>query len=101
VNSLLRSSAAVLAASLALAGCAALETKQETIDQTNGSRVGPEQAPFRSITGFSSALRCMDNLLVENGVRDVSTLIEELTDNTKKVNAGTRDMLLGADAQAL
>jgi hypothetical protein len=29
-------------------------------------------------------------------VRDVSTLIEELTDNTKKVNAGTRDMLITA-----
>jgi len=41
MRTLLRSSAAALAASIALAGCAALETKQETIDQTNGSRVGP------------------------------------------------------------
>ncbi|HWJ01134.1 MAG TPA: DUF4384 domain-containing protein [Burkholderiales bacterium] len=96
MRTLLRSSAAALAASIALAGCAALETKQETIDQTNGSRVGPEQAPFRSITGFSSALRCMDSLMIDYGVRDVSTLVEELTDNTKKVNAGTRDMLITA-----
>jgi hypothetical protein len=96
VNTLLRSSAAVLAASMALAGCAALETKQETVEQTNGSRVGPEEAPFRSITGFSSALRCMDSLMIDYGVRDVSTLVEELTDNTKKVNAGTRDMLITA-----
>jgi hypothetical protein len=88
--------AAALTASIALAGCAALETKQETIDQTNSSRVGPEQVPFRSITGFSTALRCMDNLMIDYGVRDVSTLVEELTDNTKKVNAGTRDMLITA-----
>jgi hypothetical protein len=87
---------ALLAASIALAGCAALETKQETIDKTNDSRVGPEQVPFRSITGFSTALRCMDNLMIDYGVRDVTTLVEELTDNTKKVNAGTRDMLITA-----
>ena len=93
----LRSAAAALVTgSIVLAGCGALETKQETIDQTNDSRVGPEQAPFRSITGFSSALRCMDNLMIDYGVRDVTTLVEELTDNTKKVNAGTRDMLITA-----
>jgi hypothetical protein len=96
ISTLRRATAAVLAASLALAGCSTLETKRETVDQTNATRIGPEQAPFRSITGFSGALRCMDNMLIDYGVRDVSMLVEELSDNTKKINAGTRDMLITA-----
>ncbi|HEV8311885.1 MAG TPA: peptidoglycan-binding domain-containing protein, partial [Burkholderiaceae bacterium] len=80
----------------AVAGCSTLEVKQETIEQTDAMRVGPERAPFRSITGFSSALRCMDNLFIEYGVRDLSMLVEDITDQTKKVNAGTRDMLITA-----
>ena len=88
--------AAVLAAGVALGGCSTLETRQETVDKTNAMRVAPQQAPFRSITGFSGALRCMDNLMIDYGVRDVSMLVEEVTDNTKKINAGTRDMLITA-----
>ena len=96
IPTLRKAVAAMVAASIALAGCSALDTKQETVDQTNTMRVGPEQAPFRSITGFSGSLRCMDNLMIDYGVRDVSMLVEELTDNTKKINAGTRDMLITA-----
>ena len=96
ISTLRKAVAAVVAATIALAGCSTLETKQETIDKTNAARVGPEQTPFRSITGFSSALRCMDNMMIDYGVRDVSMLVEELTDNTKKINAGTRDMLITA-----
>ncbi|MFL6661649.1 MAG: hypothetical protein ACJ8G7_05675, partial [Rhizobacter sp.] len=76
--------AAVLAAGVALGGCSTLETRQDTVDKTNAMRVAPQQAPFRSITGFSGALRCMDNLMIDYGVRDVSMLVEEVTDNTKK-----------------
>ena len=96
IATLRAAAAAVLAAGIALAGCSALETQQETVVQTNETRVGPEQVPFRSITGFSGALRCMDNMLIDYGVRDISMLVEELTDNTKKINAGTRDMLITA-----
>jgi hypothetical protein len=35
-------------------------------------------------------------MMIDYGVRDVSMLVEELTDNTKKINAGTRDMLITA-----
>jgi hypothetical protein len=38
----------------------------------------------------------MDNLMIDYGVRDVSTLVEDILDQTKKVNAGTRDMLITA-----
>lgn len=84
------------AAAAMLAGCSALEVQKETIEKTNAARIGPEQAPFRSITGFSGALRCMDNMFIDYGVRDVSMLVEDILDQTKKVNAGTRDMLITA-----
>lgn len=78
------------------AGCTTMEVKQQTIEQTRAVQKGPERAPFRTITGFSGALRCMDNLLIDYGVRDVSTLVEDIPDQTRKVNAGTRDMLISA-----
>ena len=77
-----------------LAGCSALEVQKPTIEQTQAARIGPQEAPFRTITGFSSALRCMDNMFIDYGVRDVSMLVEDILDQTKKVNAGTRDMLI-------
>jgi hypothetical protein len=95
--SILRRLGLPLAIATALAGCGAtMEVKQKAVEQTNAVKRGPEQAPFRSITGFSSALRCMDNLMIDYGVRDVSMLVEDILDQTKKVNAGTRDMLITA-----
>lgn len=85
-----------LTALAALAGCQTLEVKQPTIEQTAEIRVGPEQRPQRSITGFSPALRCMDTLMLDYGVHDVTMLTEEINDETKKLNAGTRDMLISA-----
>ena len=87
---------ALSAALAALAGCQTLEVKQPTIDQTNEIRKGPEDRPQRSITGFSHALRCMDTLLLDYGVRDITMLTEEISDETKKLNAGTRDMLISS-----
>src|SRR5262245_11706470 len=92
----LRRLAMPLVIALSLAACSALEVKQETIDQTATVAKGPELPPFRAISGFSAGLRCMDSLLIDYGVRDVSMLVEELSDNTKKINAGTRDMLISA-----
>lgn len=96
IVSTLRRLAIPLAAAAALAACSTLDVKQPTVQQTEAARVGPEGAPFRSITGFSGALRCMDNQMIDYGVRDVSMLVEEILDQTKKVNAGTRDMLITA-----
>ena len=81
---------------IGLAACSTIEAKKDTVEQTAAARIGPELPPFRSITGFSGALRCMDNLMIDYGVRDVSMLVEEIGDQTKKINAGTRDMLITA-----
>ncbi|MEO8247780.1 MAG: DUF4384 domain-containing protein [Burkholderiales bacterium] len=85
-----------LLVAVALAGCSALEVEKETVEKTDAARVGPDQTPFRAITGFTDGLRCMDNMMIEYGVRDISMLVEEILDQTKKVNAGTRDMLITA-----
>lgn len=80
----------------ALAGCSAVEIKKDAETRAQQVKKGPEAAPFQSITSFSSALRCMDNMMIDYGVRDVSMLVEDILDQTKKVNAGTRDMLISA-----
>lgn len=85
-----------LAVSLMLVGCSALDVKTDTVELTEAIRKGPESTPRRSITGFSDALRCMDTTLANYGVRDVSVLVEDILDQTKKVNAGTKDMLISA-----
>ncbi|NVN99800.1 MAG: DUF4384 domain-containing protein [Geobacteraceae bacterium] len=38
----------------------------------------------------------MDRLFIENGIKDLVVLAEDLHDNTKKMNVGARDMLMSA-----
>ncbi|HEX6018749.1 MAG TPA: DUF4384 domain-containing protein [Burkholderiaceae bacterium] len=79
--------AAVLGACLLTAACAA---------------TGPTQAagPLASApptSSFGPALRCMDTLLLDHGVRDLSVTVEDLTDpSQRKAQVGTRDMLITA-----
>ena len=95
--SMLKRLSLVIAVAGSLAGCASqLDVTKKTVDETQVIKQGTQASPFRSITGFSSSLRCMDNLMIDYGVRDVSMLVEDILDQTKKVNAGTRDMLISA-----
>lgn len=89
---------ALLAAAFAaaLSACAAIDTKQNVRDAALDLKKGPETAPYRSITNFSEGLRCMDNQLLDYGVRDVSVIVEDIVDETKKVNAGTKEMLISS-----
>src|SRR5687768_4133307 len=81
---------------LALAGCASLDTERVVREKIQTAKTGPQTAPYRSITNFSNGLRCMDSLMLEYGVRDVAVIVEDLADQTKKINAGTKDMLISA-----
>ncbi len=78
------------------AGCATVNPKEQVAQETQAMRKGPESVPQHNITGFSDALRCMDSTFITYGVRNVSVLVEDITDQTKKVNAGTKDMLISA-----
>lgn len=89
-------SAALLALVALVSGCSSLDVKKTTTTQTEAARKGPESRPVRSLTGFSEALACMDRTFIDYGIRDVSVLVEDIADQTKKVNAGTKDMLISA-----
>lgn len=92
---LLRRAALMLAAA-SLAGCASLDPHKAVAEQAEQVRKGPQTVPYRSITNFSAGLRCMDNLMLDFGTHDVAAIVEDLADQTKKVNAGTKDMLISA-----
>jgi Domain of unknown function (DUF4384) len=98
----LRTAARAFAAAVAFmgAGCSHLNPRPELADRQAEARLGPQQPPGRAITGFTDSLRCTDELLLFHGVRDVSVMVEDLADNTKKLSAGTRDMLISAVSEA-
>ena len=85
----------VVAAALLLAACGG-GVKEEAAQKTYQAARGPAAPVQRNITNFDDALYCMDQLLIDNGVHDVVVLTEDLTDNTKKVSVGARDMLISA-----
>lgn len=91
-----RLSLSTIALAAALGGCASLDTHQKVAEQAQALKTGPQSTPYKSITNFASGLRCMDNLMLDYGVRDVAVIVEDLADQTKKVNAGTKDMLISA-----
>lgn len=87
--------AGVAVATLTLYGCVSSgPLRNEAMQITKEVAKGPAEAPFRAVTNFSNAVRCMDGLLQTYGIRDISILVEDLDDQTKKVSTGTKDMLL-------
>lgn len=93
------SKAGVLTASLAiiLGGCVTEgSVRNDASEMLAQNRVAPEAPPVRNITSFTPALRCMDNTFMMYGIRDVVVITEDLDDKTKKVAAGTKDMLISA-----
>ena len=80
--------AASLAVSLLAAACAT----------PNGQP--SSAAPLVSVpptSAFGPALRCMDSMLLDHGVRDLSVIVEDLVDpSQQRAQAGTKDMLVTA-----
>ena len=85
-----------LLAALALAACTSVPSLPPRQPDRVAAAAPTDSTPQRNVTNFSDALRCMDNLYLAYGTRDVSVLLEDLTDATKKVSAGTRDMMMSA-----
>jgi hypothetical protein len=83
---------------LALVACAGggNDVKHDVLKETVAVKNNPEAPVQRTITNFDDALVCMDMLLIDNGVRDVVVLTEDLVDSTKKANVGTRDMMISS-----
>jgi hypothetical protein len=93
VYSRVRTLAAALSCTLIVA---CVPVKQDVKEELPKLTKGPEEAPQRTITNFSTALRCMDRKLIDYGVYDVSMLVEDIRDSTDKVKAGAKDMLISA-----
>ncbi|HYD97516.1 MAG TPA: DUF4384 domain-containing protein [Noviherbaspirillum sp.] len=99
-----RRSAAILVSVALLAGqfgCASrtLQFKEDVAQTAEEMRKGPETKPHLTETTFAQGLRCMDILFINYGVHDISMLIEDLSDQTSKVKAGTKDMFISAVSQ--
>ncbi|OQX05868.1 MAG: hypothetical protein BWK73_32425 [Thiothrix lacustris] len=93
----MKKSAIVLTTAIAitlLGGCASLDNKLER--EFAKIRKGPAGAPYKSVTNFSEALSCMDNLMLAKGVKTIPVMVEDLDDKTEEVKTGTRDMLISA-----
>ncbi|KSB88668.1 hypothetical protein AS593_19725 [Caulobacter vibrioides] len=56
----------------------------------------PSTRPTRTVTSFDESLRCMDELLLQYGKRDLKITTEGLPDKTGVVNVGTREMMISA-----
>lgn len=83
-----------LASVILLSACAANPTRQTTEEVR--SQVNPVDRGARAVTNFTPALRCMDDMMFNQGVRDVTLMMEELRDATQKVPVSARDMMTSA-----
>ncbi|HET9644636.1 MAG TPA: DUF4384 domain-containing protein [Burkholderiaceae bacterium] len=92
----------LMAAALALTACASTPPRQSSsrpsVDVQPAATNGPKATPQRNVTHFTEGLRCMDDMLFRFGVRDVSVMIEEMQDQSRRLGAGTRDMMVSAFA---
>lgn len=79
---------------LTFAGCAGPAATRVVPPGAAGSAAPPQ----RNVTRFADGLRCMDELMYRFGVRDVSVMIEEMQDQSRRLGAGTRDMMVSAFA---
>ena len=80
-----------------LSGCVT-SVIQDVQDSTQTARNGTRELPKRNITDFAFGLQCMDDLFINFGYSPNTyvILLEDITDKTKKVDAGTREMMISA-----
>jgi peptidoglycan hydrolase-like protein with peptidoglycan-binding domain len=75
-------------------------TAEQNARQAMELAVKPSAGPPRAnTTGFANALRCMDTQFRTFGVKNVSVIIEDIPDSTKKINVGGREMFVSATSQ--
>jgi hypothetical protein len=58
--------------------------------------VQPRTAPVRNIGSFNEALRCMDDLFLAHGKRDIYITTAGIPDATGLIAAGTKEMFISA-----
>src|SRR5689334_7299466 len=93
----IRAAAALIA--IAASTLATAADKDDFEQQAERMRSGPKSAPIQNETGFSQGLKCMDGLFRTFGIKNVTVVIDQIPDATKKVNVGARDMFMSATSQ--
>ncbi len=88
-----------LCTALALTSVVSMALAESPQDMADRGRKTTTNAPDRNVTRFEPALRCMDRLFVNYGIRGVPFMIEEIPDATKKVNVGAREMFMSATSR--
>lgn len=78
----------------AAAGCSTVDKNAPAGDKAREAEA--KAASSRPIANFSAGLRCMDSLLLDYGVRDLSVVAEDLAEQGNKAGGGTKDYLIGA-----
>jgi len=58
--------------------------------------MAPKSMPTRNMTGFTEALRCMDDLFLEHRKKGFTLTSSNMDDSTGKLKLGVKDMLLTA-----
>ncbi len=94
-DSVVRAAARVVAALgiAGLVGCATPSARDTYV------LAQPKTEATRTITSFSGALSCMDDLFVAHGVRGIRITSIGIPDATGQISVGTRDMLISAISQ--
>jgi curli biogenesis system outer membrane secretion channel CsgG len=59
----------------------------------------PQTAPVRTITSFDEPLRCMDDLFLSQGKKDIYVTSAGVPDATGQIAAGTKEMLITSIAK--
>jgi curli biogenesis system outer membrane secretion channel CsgG len=85
-------------ARLLMAGLLALGACQAN-PETAHVAVQPRTAPVRTITSFNEALRCMDDLFLAQGKKDIYITSAGVPDATGQISAGTKEMLITSIAK--
>jgi hypothetical protein len=78
---------------VALAACAT--TVQTPAGYPSAPARADAAAPAAALPDLSAALRCMDELLLDYGARDLTVVAEDLADASRKTTA-TKDLLIAA-----
>ncbi len=86
----LRKIMAAVGLSIAVSACAYTPPEEAPLEAR------PNRLPVKNVTGFSEALRCMDNLFLAQGVSDIVITSDGIPDATGKIAAGTKEMLISA-----
>ena len=98
MKTILKNIITIISVSLITTGCAVSQVIEEAKVEAQTARKGPRELPTKNITDFADGLRCMDEMFVTFGfgANTYVMLLEDIRDKTKKVNAGTREMMISA-----